>query len=171
MARHIDWVYSAVLRQVRGDAHLADDVTQTVFILLAKKGAALNPAIKLEAWLFKVARYASLEALRARRRREAHEKKAAAMAETKSRATQAVQSEELEWREIAPRLDELVARLAEGDRECVLMRFYQRLTFPQIGERLGISEEAARNGWSARWKSCGGISIARASSHRWEHSG
>src|SRR3954464_1115381 len=78
VARHLDWVYSAVLRQVH-HAHLADDVTQTVFILLAKKAPGLVPGRALEPWLFKVARYASLEALRRERRRKAHEQKAAAM--------------------------------------------------------------------------------------------
>jgi RNA polymerase sigma factor (sigma-70 family) len=138
VARHIDWVYSAVLRQVH-DAHLADDVTQTVFILLAKKAPLLGPGRALEPWLFKVARYASLEALRRERRRKAHEQKAAAMTQETTGA-----AVEPEWKAISPLLDDLVARLGGDDRKCILLRFYQRQTYPEIGIQLGISEEAAR---------------------------
>src|SRR5690242_15880778 len=78
--RHLPRVYSSARRQVR-DAALADDVTQAVFILLAKKAATLRRDAVLAAWLLKVTYLASRTALRAERRRRNHERRAAATTE------------------------------------------------------------------------------------------
>ena len=56
--RHVDFVYSAALRQANGDVHLAQDATQQVFTDLARKAAVLADRPVLAGWLFTSTRYA-----------------------------------------------------------------------------------------------------------------
>src|SRR6204780_5031406 len=74
VSRHSDWVYSAAVRMVR-DPHLAEDVAQAVFLVLADKAGKLS-AVPLHRWLFKVTRYASANAIRARTRGDRQERRA-----------------------------------------------------------------------------------------------
>src|SRR6185437_2983087 len=73
---HVDMVYSAALRRV-GDRHLAEDVTQATFIVLAKKLSTIRDEQSIGCWLLKTVRYAAANALRMEKRRRRHEKAAA----------------------------------------------------------------------------------------------
>src|SRR5439155_16673680 len=79
VTRHLDLVYSCALRQVNGDAHLAQDVTQTVFADLARKARSLQRRVTLSGWLYDAARFAAIKAVRGQRRRQAREQQALAM--------------------------------------------------------------------------------------------
>jgi len=74
--RHLNMVYATALRQV-GDAHLADEVAQTVFLTLASKSRSISSKTILAGWLFRAARFAAAKAQRARSRREHWERQAA----------------------------------------------------------------------------------------------
>ena len=69
--RHLGLVHSAALRQV-GDAHLAEEIAQAVFLILARKAPSLGPKTILSAWLYRTTRYAAGDALKANRRRQAY---------------------------------------------------------------------------------------------------
>jgi hypothetical protein len=61
-----------------------------------------------------------------------------------SHNTTSPDTDEILWDQLAPHLDQAVAALCEADRSAILLRFYERMPLGKVGERLGVSEEAAR---------------------------
>src|SRR5678816_341001 len=110
VGRYVNLVYSAAIRQV-GDPHLAEEVTQTVFIILARKAKTLGPKVILSGWLYRTAQYISGDALRSLRRRQKREQEAYMQSITQESGT------EVAWEEIAPLLDEGLADLREMERD------------------------------------------------------
>src|SRR6185369_6308553 len=136
--RHIDWVYSVALRRV-GESHLAEDIVQSVFALLARKAGSLRRGTLLGGWLFRSTCLVAKCSLRASRRRKRREEQASAMMTTAQ-----AHDDDPQWEQLAPHLDEAVASLSETDRSAVVLRFYQKKSLSEVGLHLGISEEAAK---------------------------
>ncbi|HTT55664.1 MAG TPA: TonB family protein [Opitutaceae bacterium] len=137
--RHLDLVYSAALRRVGGDAHLARDVSQQVFIALARRAAALARHPVLTGWLYTTTHYLASKAVRAERRRRIREQTAQAMNDLLSSP-----GPETDWTRLRPALDDAMLELGTRDREAVLLRFFRGRPFGEIGVRFGLSENAAR---------------------------
>jgi RNA polymerase sigma factor (sigma-70 family) len=135
--RHLDLVYSAALRQVNGDTHLAQDVAQTVFTDLARKAASLSRRTTLTGWLYTSAHFAAANIARTENRRRDREEKF--MREPISET-----APELDWQKLRPTLDEVMHELKEADREAILLRYFENRAFAEIGGKLGLNENAAR---------------------------
>src|SRR6266487_2891013 len=134
--RYVDQVYSMALRQVR-DPHLAQDVTQAVFLIVVRKAASLPRRTLLAGWLFKATRHVARTALRGERRRKEREKQA--MASTLMNPEPEPASAQVE-----AHLDDALASLRESDRNALLLRYFQQRTVPDVATSLGTSEEAAQ---------------------------
>ena len=133
--RHVDVVYAVALRQT-GNAQLAQDVTQAVFVVLSEKAAAIPKHAILAGWLFRATRFAAANLLRAEARREHWEQKAAQM-ETDP-------SSEPELDQAAPLLNEALEELPELDRSAILLRFFESKSMEEVGRVLGTTEAAAK---------------------------
>jgi uncharacterized protein (TIGR03435 family) len=135
--RHVNLVYSAALRQV-GNPAQAEEITQAVFVILARKAARLRPDAVLAAWLHETARHLAASFLRGEIRRRRREQ------EAYMQSTLQPSSDESVWEQLAPLLDEAIGRLRTADRNVVALRYFQNKSAHEIAAALNIGEEAAK---------------------------
>jgi RNA polymerase sigma factor (sigma-70 family) len=137
VARCVNFVYSTARRLVGAEAHLAEDVTQTVFINLARKGRTLSSGVLLGGWLHQHTYHVATKAVRNERRRQSRERQALEMNTLQN-------DPEADLRRIEPFLDEAITQLGCQDRTAILLRFFEQRDFQSVGEVLGSNEDAAR---------------------------
>ncbi len=136
--RHVDAVFSSALRRVHGDRALAEDVTQQVFTDFARKAGQLPPGTVAGGWLHRHTGFTASHFIDRERRRRAREQEAAAMnALTDSSA-------EAAWHRTAPLLDAAMDSLPPGDRDALVLRFFEHRDFRGVGQALGISDDTAQ---------------------------
>jgi RNA polymerase sigma factor (sigma-70 family) len=135
VTRYLNLVYSVALRQT-GNAHNAEEISQAVFIILAKKAAELRHDRALSSWLFQTTRLTANNFIRSELRRQRREEEAHMQSILN-------ESDSEVWLKIAPLLDRAVAGLREQDRRAILLRFYEGRNLREVGAALGASEDAA----------------------------
>jgi RNA polymerase sigma factor (sigma-70 family) len=137
VARYVDLVYSAAVRLVNGDTHLAQDVTQIVFVDLARMARTFSPHIMLGGWLHRHTCFVASKTMRTERRRQTRERIAMEMNALGDHTAANLGM-------VAPIIDEAVNQLGAEDRQAILLRFFEQRDFRAVGEALGSNEEAAR---------------------------
>ncbi|HVT87582.1 MAG TPA: sigma-70 family RNA polymerase sigma factor [Tepidisphaeraceae bacterium] len=136
VSRYIDIVHAAATRQVH-DPHLADDVCQAVFLILSQRAQKISPATSLGGWFILTTQNVARNARRRESRLKRRERKAAEMHGQNESSLLA------ETSAISNILDQALTRLSETDRNVIIQRFFHAKSHRQVGQIVGISEEAA----------------------------
>ena len=137
VSRYVGLVHSSALRQLR-DPHLAEEVTQAVFIILARKAGSLGPKTILPGWLLRTTRYTAANLVRTSNTRQRYEQEAFMESTGEENSAPGV------WRELSPWLDEALERLAQKDRDLLVLRYFENKSLQEVASVAGIEERAAQ---------------------------
>jgi RNA polymerase sigma factor (sigma-70 family) len=133
--RHAGMVHATAQRMLN-DSTQAEEVTQAVFILLAKKARQLPRSTCLAGWLYRSARLVALKAIRAEIRRAKSHQEYARMNSTSDSSSL--------WNQLAPVLDTAMAQLKTADRDALVLRFFEDRPFAEVATAVGTTEAAAK---------------------------
>jgi uncharacterized protein (TIGR03435 family) len=136
VSRHVNKVYSVALRHT-GSPSEAEEITQVVFVILARKAGNLGKGVVLSGWLYHTARLTALTYIRSETRRARREQEA-------QMDTLVNESPSDLWLQIAPLLDAAMADLNEADRNAVVLRYFDGKSIKEISTAIGATEEAVR---------------------------
>ena len=135
--RHVDLVYSTALR-VLSNFSLAEEVTQRTFLALSQNARKLQDRSILTGWLYETTRNSAITTIRSENRRRLREQEAVLM------QTQDSSEDQPPWAQMAPHLDNALAKLSTPDRDLILLRFFERKPAREIAAQFGLTEEAAQ---------------------------
>ncbi len=135
--RHAGMVHTAAMREVR-DAHLADDVTQAVFLVLMRRAASLSGHGELAGWLFQTTRFVAADARKQRARRARREQEVMPMNAAQEPSAAAVD------RELQEQLNHAIGRLGTADREVVVRRYLEGQSSAEVAAALKTTEQSTR---------------------------
>jgi uncharacterized protein (TIGR03435 family) len=136
VTRHVNKVYSVALRHTR-NPHQAEEITQAVFVILARKAGQLGKKVILSGWLYQTARLTAVTLIRSEIRRARREQEVLMQTSSDESAADP-------WPHIAPLLDDAMAGLSETDRHAVVLRYFDGKSLKDVGTALGGSEHAAK---------------------------
>ncbi|HEX4265154.1 MAG TPA: sigma-70 family RNA polymerase sigma factor [Verrucomicrobiae bacterium] len=136
--RYIALVHSVALRHTSNPAQ-AQDITQAVFIILARKAAGLGRKTVLAGWLYHTARLTAANWQRSETRRFRREQEAFMQSTFNESAP-----DNALWRELSPMLDDAMGRLGKADRDALVLRYFQNRNLAEVGVALGIEERTAQ---------------------------
>ena len=136
VARHVDLVFATAMRQT-GDRGLAEEITQNVFVALARKAPHLAGFETLAGWLHHAAVRESKTRIRSELRRRRREDTAASVSALHREGTAPLEA-------LVPLLDEGLLGLREADRLALILRFIEDRSLREVGDLLGVEQDAAR---------------------------
>jgi len=135
--RHIGLVHSVALRQTQNTQH-AEEITQAVFIILARKASSLGCKTILSGWLYHTARLTAANFQRSEFRRTRREQ------EVFMQSSSANDEIESAWQVLEPLLEEAMSKLRTTDRDAIVLRFFENKTLREVGVAMGLEERAAQ---------------------------
>ena len=127
------------LFRMLGGAQAAEDALQDAFVRALRAYDRLDEAANTRAWLYRIAGNVALTQLKSDHRFHNHAQLGEALVD---RSPSVV--EQVETREQSRELLETIQRLPHQQREALILRKYQELSYAEIGLALECSPEAAR---------------------------
>jgi RNA polymerase sigma factor (sigma-70 family) len=135
VGRYVNLVYSTGLR-FAGNPHHAEEITQAVFVILARKAWQLSPRTVLSGWLYQTTRLTAANLVRGEIRRQRRDQEAYMQSTL-------TESDPAAWEQVAPLLDEAMGQLGETDRNAVVLRYFENKTAHEVGTALRLTDAAA----------------------------
>ncbi len=135
--RYVGLVHSVALRRTANPQH-AQDITQAVFIILARKAGGFGQKRVLAGWLYQTARLTAANFQRADARRIRREQEASMQSTLEEPATDPL------WPELAPHLEDAMASLGGSERDALVLRYFQNKSVAEVGRVLGLKENTAQ---------------------------